>query len=91
MSLRVTACHCVRADQTWWNLLTPVDQNSQINITKLVAATEGTKMTEVGAWADASRQKEQISDDPASQMNASTKFENPMLCDGEFTMDECKF
>jgi hypothetical protein len=44
----------------WWNLLTPVDQNSQTNINMLVSLTEDTKLTEVNAWADASRRKEHL-------------------------------
>ena len=46
----------------WWDGLTSVDQNLQHNINKLVIATEDTKLSEVNAWADASRQKEQPDD-----------------------------
>lgn len=52
----------VAADQSWWNGLTPVDQNSQTNINTLVTVTEDIKMTEVNAWADASRRNEQLDD-----------------------------
>ena len=47
----------------WWDGLTAVDQNLQANINKLVVAAEVTKLTEVNAWADASRQKEQLDEE----------------------------
>ena len=51
----------------WWDGLTAVDQNLQANINRLVVAAEVTKLTEVNAWADASRQKEQF-DEGISEM-----------------------
>ena len=59
--------HCVAtADLVWWDGLTSVDQNLQANINKLVVAAEGIKLSEVDAWADASRQKtEQLDDSPS--------------------------
>ena len=66
------------ADQSWWNGLTPVDQNSQANINTLVTVTEYIKLTEVNAWADASRQKEHP-DDGDQQAEPATKVDNPMF------------
>ena len=68
------------ADQSWWDGLTPVDQNSQTNINTLVTVTEDIKLTEVNAWADASRQKEQL-DDGGTQ--AEAEVENPMFGDDD--------
>jgi hypothetical protein len=52
----------------WWNLLTPVDQNSQeANISILVTVAEDIKPTEVNSWADASWQKEQQEADVGGQ------------------------
>ena len=42
----------------WWNGLTAVDQNSQANIDTLITVVENIRLTEVNAWADASRQRE---------------------------------
>ena len=42
----------------WWDSLTPVDQNSQRNINHLVSTGEGIKLSEVIAWADASRRRD---------------------------------
>ena len=39
----------------WWNGLTPVDQNSQANINRLVTTSEDIKLSEVNAWADVRR------------------------------------
>ena len=39
----------------WWNGLTPVDQNSQVNINRLVTTSEDIKLSEVNAWADVRR------------------------------------
>ena len=55
------------ADLVWWDGLTAVDQNLQANINRLVVAAEVIKLTEVNAWADASRQKEQF-DEGISEM-----------------------
>jgi hypothetical protein len=55
----------------WWNGLTPVDQNSQINIDKLVTLVEDTKLAEVHAWADALRRKDPL-DDGSSEMVEAT-------------------
>ena len=63
----------------WWNGLTSVEQNSQANINRLVVGTEFVKMTEVNAWADASRQQEQA-DGTASELAAQGSVEtaNPV-------------
>ena len=61
------ALACATADLVWWDGLTAVDQNLQANINRLVVAAEVTKLTEVNAWADASRQKEQF-DEGISEM-----------------------
>ena len=53
----------VSADLVWWDGLTAVDQNLQANINRLVGVAEVTKLTEVNAWADASRQKEQLDEE----------------------------
>jgi hypothetical protein len=39
----------------WWDALSPVDQNSQANINRLVTTSEDIKLSEVNAWADVRR------------------------------------
>ena len=66
----------------WWNLLTPVDQNSQANISILVTVAEDIKLTEVNSWADASRQKEQLEADVGGQPGwaaSSAEIDNPVF------------
>eukprot|EP01051_Picozoa_sp_SAG22_P007816 SAG22_NODE_565_length_9046_cov_142.250475_4_plen_84_part_00 len=70
--------------QSWWNGLTPVDQNSQTNINTLVTLTENIKLTEVNAWADASRQNEQLDDSgQQAQTETATETVNPMFGDDD--------
>ena len=47
----------------WWNTLPAVEQNSQINIDRLVRTAEDIKLAEANAWADASRAKEKHAED----------------------------
>ena len=47
----------------WWDGLTAVDQNLQTNINRLVVTAEVIKLTEVNAWADASRHNDGIIDE----------------------------
>jgi hypothetical protein len=66
----------------WWNLLTPVDQNAQANISNLVTVAEDIKLTEVNSWADASRQKEQLEADVVGQPSgaaSSAETDNPVF------------
>ena len=66
----------------WWNLLTPVDQNAQANISTLVTVAEDIKLTEVNSWADASRQKEQLEADEGGQRGgaaSSAETDNPVF------------
>ena len=66
----------------WWNLLTPVDQNAQANISNLVTVAEDIKLTEVNSWADASRQKDQLEADVVGQPSgaaSSAETDNPVF------------
>ena len=65
----------------WWNGLTPVDQNSLININRLVMLGEQVKMSEVSSWADASRQKEAQTDEGNGDIQHSVvePITNPMF------------
>ena len=49
----------------WWNGLTAVDRTSLVNTNKLVLTGEDDKMSEVNAWADASRRVEGLQEDDA--------------------------
>ena len=49
----------------WWNGLTAVDRTSLVNTNKLVLTGEDNKMSEVNAWADASRRVEGLQEDDA--------------------------
>ena len=40
----------------WWDSVSPVDQVSQVNIETLVDIGESIKVSEILAWADASRE-----------------------------------
>ena len=41
----------LRNHMLWWDSLTPVDQNSQSNIDRLVSVGEEIKLAEVHSWA----------------------------------------
>jgi hypothetical protein len=49
------AAQALKNHLLWWHGLTPVDQNSQVNINRLVTTSEDIKLSEVNAWADVRR------------------------------------
>ena len=65
----------------WWNSLPAVERNSLSNINRLVIEGESIKMTEVNAWADASRAREEKSETATlSENGGDTKIsDNPMF------------